>query len=144
MEITFSKGRAKISHPNAVEKNKRKMMRAHKQVVCLQLANRIVTLRKTRRMSQMEFSRKTGLPQMTIFRLEAGRHNPQLDTIITVADALGISLLELLQGIGPQNTLPLPKLVVEDVEKHINHDGTYGRRKKKSKQKREPEDDQHL
>jgi transcriptional regulator with XRE-family HTH domain len=50
--------------------------------------------------SQQELSDRCGLHLTEISRLENGRRNPRLDTIVKVADALGVPAAELLAGVG--------------------------------------------
>jgi transcriptional regulator with XRE-family HTH domain len=46
--------------------------------------------------STAEVARRTGLDQAVISRLEGGKHQPRLDTLRRIADALGLGVAELL------------------------------------------------
>jgi transcriptional regulator with XRE-family HTH domain len=50
--------------------------------------------------SQQELSDRCGLHLTEISRLENGHKNPRLDTIVKVADALGVAPGKLLAGVG--------------------------------------------
>ncbi len=50
-------------------------------------------------LSQMELSERSGLHMTEISRLERGRREPRLGTIVQVARALDVSVTELLAGI---------------------------------------------
>jgi transcriptional regulator with XRE-family HTH domain len=51
-------------------------------------------------LTQEQLSDRAGLHLTEISRIENGRRDPQLATIVTVADALEIAPAELLAGIG--------------------------------------------
>ena len=54
---------------------------------------RIKELRLTKaNMSQNDFAKKIGIDRTYLSRIESGRHNITIDTIITICDALGVSL----------------------------------------------------
>jgi transcriptional regulator with XRE-family HTH domain len=64
-------------------------------------ARRIVQLRKQRGWTQEDLSEKAGgLDQGFISRLESGQREPCLSTLAVLAKAFGISISELLKGIG--------------------------------------------
>lgn len=56
----------------------------------------IAALREEKGMSQRELSRRTGLGNATISRIEAGEGNPGPDTLVKIADALSIPVDELM------------------------------------------------
>ena len=57
---------------------------------------RIVELRKSRGMSQVELCEKAGLTRATIWRLETGEaENTTTQTLTKIADALGVPIDEL-------------------------------------------------
>ena len=49
-------------------------------------------------MSQKEFSEKTGIPQSTISDWRGKGINPNVDKIMVISEALGISVEDLLSG----------------------------------------------
>lgn len=53
-------------------------------------------VRKSKNITQVELEEKTGIPQQMISRYENGNNIPQLDTAAMIADALGVSLDELV------------------------------------------------
>lgn len=48
--------------------------------------------RKLSRLTQIDLSKKTGIPQATISRAESFNGEPTLDTLVKIADALGMNL----------------------------------------------------
>lgn len=55
--------------------------------------------RETRKLSQEELARRSGLPQETISRLESGSRTPRLETLSKLASGLGVPLERLLRAI---------------------------------------------
>ena len=45
--------------------------------------------RKTRRMTQEEVSKEAGISRSSLARFESGKHNPTLEGLIKMADAMG-------------------------------------------------------
>lgn len=56
-----------------------------------QLGARIRKLRTEMGISQAEVSRRTGIHRPNIARVEAGRHVPSLDTVLRIAQAIGVA-----------------------------------------------------
>ncbi len=52
----------------------------------------IIEARENRKMTQMEISRKSGLTQSAIARVERGIHSPTMQTIIKYLHAIGYTL----------------------------------------------------
>ena len=67
--------------------------------VTSQLGMRIKYLRKTHHLSQEELSFISGVNKNYISDLERGRRNPTLNVMEKLANALEISLSDLLKGI---------------------------------------------
>ena len=63
----------------------------------LLLAN-IKRIRKEKRMSQKDVAEGCGMLVPTYSRLERGGSNPSLASIVRIADALGIAVVELFQS----------------------------------------------
>jgi DNA-binding XRE family transcriptional regulator len=59
------------------------------------IAARLKALRNTANLTQKQLAEKSGLPQSHISRLEAGQHGPSLKTVLKLASALGVSLVDL-------------------------------------------------
>ena len=59
---------------------------------CIALIDEIVAHRKTHGMTQADLGRACGLTQSVIARFESKKSVPQLDTLIRILDALGLSL----------------------------------------------------
>lgn len=55
---------------------------------------RLVSLRKSKGMSQLELSEKTGLDRTYLSRVEAGKQNLTIDTLITICKGLNVTLKE--------------------------------------------------
>lgn len=61
--------------------------------------------REQRGMSAAELARRSNVSKATLSGLESGRSNPTIDTLDSVAIALGISLADLLVGSPPREAL---------------------------------------
>jgi transcriptional regulator with XRE-family HTH domain len=60
------------------------------------LAVKLKALRKERGWTQPDLAKKAALSPGYIARLETGRHDPKLSTLVKLAKALGVSVMELL------------------------------------------------
>lgn len=69
--------------------------------VALNLANNMRQLREARGLTQQQVANKADVPRPTWANLESGSANPTLAVIVKVANALGVSVEEL---IGPPRT----------------------------------------
>ncbi len=65
-----------------------------------QLGARVAYLRKSKKMSQLDLSLEAGVTKNYICDLEHGRRNPSLLTLEKIAKGLGVSVDELLKGLG--------------------------------------------
>ena len=63
------------------------------------LAHRIKELRLERGISQEELAHRSGLSRTGMGFLETGKRWPRLDTLMSVADGLNITVDELLKGV---------------------------------------------
>jgi transcriptional regulator with XRE-family HTH domain len=61
------------------------------------MVTRISKLRAARDMTQEDLARKAGVSVGYIARLETGRHDPKVGTLLKVAKALGVPVTELLE-----------------------------------------------
>lgn len=58
---------------------------------------KLKTLRADRGLSQEALAKKTGLARAYIARLEIGRHDPSLSTLVKIAKALKVTVGELVE-----------------------------------------------
>jgi transcriptional regulator with XRE-family HTH domain len=65
------------------------------------LAANLRRLRIARRLSLSELARATAISKATLSGVENGRSNPTVDTLAALADALQVSLSELLEEVPP-------------------------------------------
>ena len=79
------------------------------------LAENLRVLRNKRNYTQEEFSKLSGLPRSTITNIESGESNPTLSKVIAIADALGVTIDELISK--PVSAISLYK--EEDLEKEL-------------------------
>ena len=63
------------------------------------LASRIKELRLEKHISQEELAHRSGLSRTGMGFLETGKRWPRLDTLMSVAEGLGISVDELLKDL---------------------------------------------
>ena len=69
------------------------------QHLSLKLLSETVTAkRKTLNLSQAALSKKTGINRSVLSRLEAGSYSPSVDQLLTLSDALGFSLSDVIVG----------------------------------------------
>lgn len=61
------------------------------------LAMRIKALRKARKMTQEALAREAEISLGYVARLEIGRHDPKLSTLLKLAKALRVSVADLLK-----------------------------------------------
>ena len=81
---------------------------------------RIRTVRKEKKITQVELGKKLGVSGSMIAQYETGVRNPKLDTIGKIADALGVSLNYLMEW-GENDTVDLG-LMTLDIAKDILED----------------------
>ena len=70
-----------------------------KQKILLKFGNRVRQLRKAKGLSQEAFASLCGLDRTYISGIERGVRNVSLANLGLIAEALGISLSELMQGL---------------------------------------------
>lgn len=75
--------------------------------------NRIREMRKANQMSQGDLAKKLGVAQNTLSTWEIGRHEPDNDALIKIADLFGVSIDYLLgrdeKSSAPQSSTELGK-----------------------------------
>nr|WP_304035046.1 helix-turn-helix transcriptional regulator [Ruminococcus bromii] len=57
------------------------------------IISNIVEIRLEKGLSQMELAKRTGMHRSNICRIESGRQNISIDTLIRIFDALGKNIL---------------------------------------------------
>ena len=75
------------------------------------LASRIRDLRKNAGLTQEQLAQKIGVKKQNISRYESGRVEPNIRTAKKLADALGVSLEDMAQGIS---LLSVPSLSCDE------------------------------
>ncbi len=65
------------------------------------LGKRIAHLRKTKKMSQLDLSVASGVAKTYLCELEGGKRNPSVLVLERIALALGVTLSDLFEGVGP-------------------------------------------
>lgn len=65
--------------------------------MCAELARLLGEARKRRRLSKNSLASLTGLNQSTVSRLENHHDNPTIDTLLRVAEALGVNLGDIVK-----------------------------------------------
>ena len=65
--------------------------------VTKRVAERVAQLRQERGMSQEVLGAKARINRVTIARLEAALHPPNIETLDRIARALGVSLVDLIK-----------------------------------------------
>lgn len=69
----------------------------------------IYAYRTEHELSMADFAKRTGLSKASIGFLEKGSSNPTTKTLLKIADAVGISLQELLERIDSNAVVTIPK-----------------------------------
>lgn len=72
------------------------------------LADRILSLRRARGLSQDEVANAVGVSRQSVSKWESAQSLPDLDRAITLAAFFGVSMDELLLGVRPQTAAPVP------------------------------------
>ena len=91
------------------------------------VGERIKAARKKAGMTQKELADKLGIPYQGISQYERGIRNPKIDTLVKIADSLGVTLEELssakTRGIPPAYSLPIDSGMVATLDWHArkNH-----------------------
>jgi transcriptional regulator with XRE-family HTH domain len=60
------------------------------------VGHNVGTLRSERRMSASELARKAGISKATVLSIEIGKANPTVETLQALADALGVTITDLV------------------------------------------------
>ena len=62
----------------------------------MSIGNNIYSLRKAKKVTQAQLAEKLGVSEQAVSKWEQGRSCPDIAILDEIADALGISLIELL------------------------------------------------
>ena len=77
-------------------------------------------IRKAKKITAEKLAADTGLAKTTIWNYESGRREPDIDTLVRLADALGVSLDMLIRGkekeLPPENREQLNKVGMEAID----------------------------
>lgn len=76
------------------------------------LGHRIRDLRQHRGRTQMDFAYIVGMNVAHLGRIERGETNPTLETIVRLADALGVTASDLVTGIRIEHYPAIPGLEI--------------------------------
>jgi transcriptional regulator with XRE-family HTH domain len=57
--------------------------------------------RRRRGLSAERLARRAGMSRDGVYKIELGQRSPRLGTLLALADALGVSPCELLEGLRP-------------------------------------------
>lgn len=71
-----------------------------KNTDCIAFGNRLREIRKQKGFSQEGFADHAGLHRTYLGGLERGERNPTLTVMLKIAKALGVSLSDLVAGVG--------------------------------------------
>ena len=81
------------------------------------LAKNIESLRKLRKMSQMQLAELAKIPRSTLTHIESGSGNPSLQNLLKLAEALQVSVEELLSSPRPDIQLYQAANIPKNVRK---------------------------
>ncbi len=74
-------------------------------ILARHLASNILALRRKQGLSQVQLSQKAGIPRSTLTYIESGESNPTLGNLAKVANALQVSVEELISQPQPSTRL---------------------------------------
>lgn len=86
------------------------------------ISEKIFKILDENRMSQKEFSNKTGIPQSTISDWRKKNTNPASDKILIICEVLGITPYELLSGVkeeGKRSNVAQYQVIVDGTEESM-------------------------
>lgn len=75
---------------------------------------RIKSLREAAGLSQNELARRAGVSQSGLSYIESGEKSPSVDTLLRIADALGVTVSELLNAQGDTEMPPHIRALVRE------------------------------
>ena len=84
-----------------------------------EIGNRIRTIRKLQKISQNELSSRSGLNKATLCRLENGQRIPTAQTLIKLANALGVPATDFMDIHAPIDGPQTDDFFVNEIGKYI-------------------------
>lgn len=75
----------------------------------MSIAERILTLRKSKGMSQEQLAEAMGVSRQAVSKWESEQASPDLDKIITMSEIFGVTTDYLLKGIEPEKEAEKPE-----------------------------------
>ncbi len=91
----------------------------------IEIANRLVQLRKKNGLSQEELAAKLGLSRQAVSKWERAEASPDTDNLICLAKLYGVSLDELLKSDEDIDTIAAQTKEEEETKKESNNDRVY-------------------
>jgi len=86
----------KDQHIDRLRNTEKRDISPHKEFTALYVGRRIKSLRKYKKLTQLQLSKLTGIDQANMSKMERGRNRPRLDTIEKIANGLRMSVQQLL------------------------------------------------
>lgn len=88
------------------------------------LGDNLTRIRKEKAVSQEVLSKRSGIAQSAISNIEKGNHSPTVYTAQKLADALGVSLAELITGTSAPPAAPVvyTDVVLTETERQLISD----------------------
>lgn len=65
----------------------------------MRVGERLHDLRTARVLTQEALAKKSGVSQVTIARIESGKYSPRFSTIHKLAEALGVTAEQFVEGV---------------------------------------------
>ena len=81
-----------------------------------ELHERIARIIKEKGTNTNRLAAKSGIPKSKIFRIAKGLTTPNLNTLVTLADALGITLFDLIGSVNCNIPSPFGRFILKDGE----------------------------
>ena len=86
------------------------------------LLNKLVETRKNKKITQEELAKKIGVTQSAIARFESKANSPRLDTVLEIAEALGLQI-ELINELRYINNLKNYNMDISFINYDDNYEG---------------------
>ncbi|TDQ41042.1 helix-turn-helix domain-containing protein [Aureibacillus halotolerans] len=75
--------------------------------IIMEIVGKLMAARDRQKLSQRALSKKSGIPQKTISRIETGKDIPQLKTLLKLASALGLELTMIDSNVKKEHSATL-------------------------------------
>lgn len=88
------------------------------------LNDNLIRIRKEKSISQEVLAKRSGIAQSAISNIEKGNHSPTVYTTQKLADALGVSLVELITGkpYPPAEPVVYDNVILTETERQLISD----------------------